>query len=193
MDEEEVLRSWKVESTPRNFEEGVLNGIKLAADELSMSEEELLGGITHFIHGTTLTTNLILTRTGERVGLITSSGFGDTYELARQYRGHEQDPAKVTHLVPLVPRQDIEEVTERIDYAGQVVAPLNEHELMEGITRLLDKGIRSVARVATRRPRRHIRGRPSGLGQRPESRYALPARSEGPIPQSGEGEHRAHG
>ena len=126
LEDGEVLRSWKVQSTPQNFEEGVLNGIELAAEELSLSVQEFLGSTTHFIHGTTVTTNLVLTRSGERVGLITSDGFGDTYELARQYRGHEQDPAKVTHPAPLVPRQDVEEVTERIDYSGRVVAPLNE-------------------------------------------------------------------
>ncbi len=145
LEDSEVLRSWKVQSTPQNFEEGVLNGIELAAEELSLSLHEFLGNITHFIHGTTVTTNLVLTRSGERVGLITSDGFGDTYELARQYRGHEQDPAKVTHPAPLVPRQNIEEVTERIDFSGRVVAPLNDAQLVESVRRLLKKGIRSFA------------------------------------------------
>ncbi len=145
MDDKDVLRSWKVESTPPNFEEGVLTGIKLAAEELETSVEEILRSVSHFVHGTTVTTNLILTRAGEKVGLITSKGFGDTYELARQYRGHEQDPSKVTHPVPLVPRYDIEEVSERIDYAGRIVAPLNQGELSDAIGRLLDKGVHSFA------------------------------------------------
>jgi N-methylhydantoinase A len=139
------LRSWKVSSTPPQFADGVLNGIALAASEMGMSEEELLSSVRHFVHGTTVTTNVVLTRTGSRVGLLTTRGFGDTYRLARQYRGNQQDPALVSHPVPLVPREDIEEITERVDYRGDVVAPIDQRQLDEAIQRLLGKGIRSFA------------------------------------------------
>lgn len=84
------------------------------------------GAVLDHVHGTTVTTNVVLTRSGQRVGLITTRGFGDTYVLARQYRGQEQDPAKTRHPTPLCDPDDIVEVTERIDYGGRVVAPLNE-------------------------------------------------------------------
>jgi N-methylhydantoinase A len=110
-----------------------------------METRELLGSITDFIHGTTVTTNIVVTRSGDRVGLLTTRGFADTYALARQYRGSEQDPAKVTHPVPLVPHDDIAEIEERIDYLGRVVVPVDEAQVEAAVRRLLDRGIRSFA------------------------------------------------
>jgi N-methylhydantoinase A len=140
-----TLTSWKVSSTPPQFADGVLNGVAVAARDLELSEAGLLAGTKHFVHGTTVTTNVVLTRSGARVGLLTTQGFGDTYRLARQYRGNEQDPALVSHPVPLVPREDIEEIAERVDYQGTVVAPIDRRQLEAAVERLLSKGIRSFA------------------------------------------------
>jgi N-methylhydantoinase A len=141
-----ALSRWKVPSTPSSFARGVLDGIETAGRELGMpSSRALLESITDFVHGTTVTTNIVVTRSGDRVGLLTTRGFGDTYALARQYRGSEQDPAKVTHPVPLVPRRDVEEIDERIDYAGRVVLALDEAQVEAAVRRLLDRGIRSFA------------------------------------------------
>ncbi len=144
-DDDGSLRTWKVSSTPPDFADGVLNGIEAAARDLEITESELLRLTAHFVHGTTVTTNVVLTRSGDRVGILTTRGFGDTYRLARQYRGHEQDPSKVSHPTPLVPREDIEEITERIDYTGAVVAPIDEAEVAAAVERLAAKGIRSFA------------------------------------------------
>jgi N-methylhydantoinase A len=139
------VRRWKVPSTPPEFADGVFNGIDVIAHDLEISRRELLGQLEEFAHGTTVTTNIILTRTGERVGILTTRGFGDLYELARQYRGHEQDPAKVSHPVPLVPRADIEEVFERVDFLGRTVLELDRNGLADSVAELLAKGIRSFA------------------------------------------------
>ena len=114
-------RSWKVPSTPPDFEHGVLDGIATVAGDLGLSAGAFLSQLDELVHGTTVTTNIVLTRTGARVGLLTTLGFGDLYELARQYRDSEQDPSRVTHARPLVPRGDIEEVSERVDFQGRVV------------------------------------------------------------------------
>jgi N-methylhydantoinase A len=144
-DETGKRRTWKASSTPPDFGAGVLAALDLAVADLGRSRDELLADVGHFVHGTTVTTNVVLTRTGERVGLITTRGFADTYPLARQYRGQEQDPSKVTHPEPLVTAADTVEVTERVDYAGRVVAALNEEDLKEGVRRLLDDGVRAFA------------------------------------------------
>ncbi|HEV7753935.1 MAG TPA: hydantoinase/oxoprolinase family protein [Baekduia sp.] len=141
----EQVGSWKVPSTPPEFSQGVRDGVAVVARAIGSTPERLLGELDEFVHGTTVTTNIVLTRTGERVGLLTTRGFGDLYEVARQYRGHEQDPATVVHPVPLVPRADIEEVAERIDFRGDVVLPLDLDGLRASVRRLLDKGIRSFA------------------------------------------------
>ncbi|MEV0185342.1 hydantoinase/oxoprolinase family protein [Streptomyces sp. NPDC050625] len=144
-DETGHRRTWKAPSTPPDFGAGVLAALDLAAADLGRDRAELLGETGHFVHGTTVTTNVVLTRTGERVGLITTRGFADTYPLARQYRGQEQDPSKVTHPVPLIGASDTVEVSERVDYAGRVAAPLNEDDLRQGVSRLLGQGVRAFA------------------------------------------------
>jgi len=143
--DEGLLRSFKVPSTPSAFAQGVLDGVALAAEELGINERRLLEDSSDFNPGTTVTTNVVLTRTGERVGLITTRGFRDTYALAREYRGHEQDPAKSSHPEPLAALEDIEEVTERVDYAGRDVVPLDKDEVVAAAERLVAKGIKAIA------------------------------------------------
>jgi N-methylhydantoinase A len=144
-DGEGALRRWKAPSTPPDFESGVFAGIEHAARELGMEPAALLADIDELLHGTTVTTNVILTRAGARVGLLTTRGFGDLYGLARMYRNHERDPSKVTHPVPLVPRADVGEVLERIDYRGRVIVPIDRDGLREEVRAMLARGIRSFA------------------------------------------------
>lgn len=144
-DDDGRLRSWKAPSTPPDFERGVFDGIELAAASLGMSGAELLGRIDEFLHATTVTTNVVLTRAGSRVALLTTRGFGDLYQLARMYRNQERDPSKVTHPVPLVPRSDVAEVLERVDYKGRVVVPIDEEGLREAVRAALAEGIESFA------------------------------------------------
>ena len=139
------LERWKVPSTPPEFSEGVWDGIQTIASARGTTTRDLLGSLDAFVHGTTVTTNIVLTRTGDRVGVLTTRGFGELYEVARQYRGREQDPAEVRHPVPLVPRGQIEEIGERMDYLGQAVVPLDTDGVRRSVRRLLSEGIRSFA------------------------------------------------
>ena len=64
-----TLRLEKVETTPQNPASGVLQGFQKA--------DATLGEIDYFVHGTTLGLNALLTRTGARVAIVTTKGFGD--------------------------------------------------------------------------------------------------------------------
>jgi N-methylhydantoinase A len=129
-------RTAKVPSTPPEFDDGVLDA--LAAADLRADEILLLA------HGTTATTNAVITQTGARTGLITTRGFRDVLELRRHNRGEIYDilwdPPE-----PLVPRQLRLEVTERVNYAGQVIVPLAEDEVTAALERLREEGIESLA------------------------------------------------
>jgi len=50
---------------------------------------ESIGGrpeqIERFVHATTLPTNLVLEQKGARVAFLTTAGFGDLFEISRQY------------------------------------------------------------------------------------------------------------
>lgn len=130
------LRTAKVPSTPPRFDEGVLNA--LASAEIAPSDVDLLA------HGTTATTNAIITKTGARTGLITTEGFRDLLELRRHNRGEIYnilwDPPP-----PLVPRRWRAEATERVDYAGDVVTALDEKGMEDTLSRLRDEGVEALA------------------------------------------------
>jgi N-methylhydantoinase A len=130
------VRTAKVPSTPPHFDEGLLKSIEQVG--VPLSEIGLLA------HGTTVTTNAVITRSGARAGLITTRGFRDVLELRRHNRGELYDllwdPPE-----PLVPRQRRLEVTERLNYAGDVIVSLSEDDVVAAIERLQDYDVQSVA------------------------------------------------
>ncbi len=77
------------------------------------------------LHGTTVATNTLLERRGARVALLTTRGFGDTLWIGRQDRPRIYDwswrPPE-----PLVERDLVFEVDERIGPNGVVIQPLDE-------------------------------------------------------------------
>ncbi len=131
------LRAYKVPSTPRDFSEGVLRGIR-----------EILGenGADSFdvTHSATVATNALLERKGARTALITTRGFRDVLEIGRQARPSLYD-LLADRPTPLVPRDLRLEVTERIDARKQVVRPLEVGEVEEVLDRLTEKNVESVA------------------------------------------------
>ncbi len=75
-------------------------------------------------HGTTVATNVLLERRGATTALVTTEGFADLVEIARQDRPDIYDSA-VDRPTPLVPRARRLEVRERLDAQGSVLVPLD--------------------------------------------------------------------
>jgi 5-oxoprolinase (ATP-hydrolysing) len=82
------------------------------------------GGATVLAHGTTVATNALLERRGARVALMTTAGFADIIEIARQDRPSLYD-LRARRPQPLVPRAWRLEVDERLDATGAVLRPLD--------------------------------------------------------------------
>jgi N-methylhydantoinase A/oxoprolinase/acetone carboxylase beta subunit len=78
------------------------------------------GGPGSLAHGTTLVTNAIVERRGAPVGLITTRGFKDVLEIARQNRSHLYRLDLPAKPEPLVPRHRRLEITERVGPDGTV-------------------------------------------------------------------------
>src|SRR3982751_568096 len=91
--------------------------------------------------GTTVMTNALLERKGARTGLVTTAGFRDLLEIARQIRPHTFDPF-VSKPQPLVPRQLRREVSERIAADGTVITPLDRAGLDDAIETLRKAGVK---------------------------------------------------
>jgi len=110
----------KVSSTPDDPARAVRSA--LAAGRVGVPE--LL------CHGTTVATNALLERSGGRVALVTTRGFADVIEIARQTRPSLYD-ARVDRPEPLVPRELRFEVDGRIDPAGTQIEPVDPDRVPE--------------------------------------------------------------
>ncbi|MBI2371743.1 MAG: hydantoinase/oxoprolinase family protein, partial [Deltaproteobacteria bacterium] len=136
-----------------DFASGVLNAIAEAARDLGQSPQTFLDRVTFLKHGTTVGTNALITRSGSRVGFITTRGFEDTTLVMRaigRVDGLSEDEIKhfayVTKPDPLVPRELIRGVSERVDFRGNVVAPLRLDEAREAIRSLVEEaGVDALA------------------------------------------------
>ncbi len=137
---------YKSSTVPDNPAQGVLDTLVLAADERGVPLERLLADVEVFAHGTTVATNAMLEGRSRRVGLIQTRGFGDTLTIMRGFKatGLEEDDIKrfrtLVKQPAAVPRRLIVEVTERIDYAGRVVCPLDEDDVRGAVRRLQEAG-----------------------------------------------------
>ena len=120
----------KVPSTPEDSSIGVLNGVSKICDSSGIDPSD----IKLVMHGTTVATNAVLTGRGAKVGLITTSGFEDTLQVARSFC-----PGGLGGWVPFVKKPLLAplELTiganERIAADGSVVTGLDEVALRESL------------------------------------------------------------
>ncbi|MEH6590969.1 MAG: hydantoinase/oxoprolinase family protein [Halioglobus sp.] len=127
----------KVPSTPEDSSIGVLNGIARICDESGVDPAL----VSRVMHGTTVATNAVLTGKGAKVGLVTTSGFEDTLQVARSFcpggLGGWVSFVKKPLLAPLELTMGAEE---RIDANGETVRELDEDKLRQDLRVLHAKG-----------------------------------------------------
>ncbi len=132
---EGTLITAKVPSTPQDQSEGVMNAIE--------TSDVRPGAVLALAHGMTVATNALLERRGARTALITTEGFRDVLEIARQNRPALYD---LTHdrPPPLVPRGLRFMVRERMGPDGEV-SPLDEDSLKRVIAAVEEADVQAVA------------------------------------------------
>lgn len=150
-DSGEVITS-KAPSSPPNYTEGVVEGLTLAAQKIGLTLPELCSRLRLVTHGTTVGTNALVQHRGAKVGLLTTKGHEDVIYIMRGSRGYSgRDIRKVVHYSegskpkPIVPRSLIAGISERVDFAGDVIVPLNEAEVVAAIKDLVVKGVEAIA------------------------------------------------
>jgi 5-oxoprolinase (ATP-hydrolysing) len=92
--------------------------------------------------GTTVATNALLERTGERCVLVVTEGFGDALRIAYQNRPRIFD-RRIE--LPALLHERVIEVRERVGARGEVVRPLDEAHAERELGRAYDDGFRAVA------------------------------------------------
>lgn len=131
---------FKTETMPHDVEQGVVNGVAGILKQQNRRADEC----EVFIHGTTLALNAILTRNGAKVGLLATRGFGDVLEVGRlqmpdPFNFYTQKPR------PLVRRNFVREVDERILGNGRVDIPLDVASVEQAVDELVERGAELLA------------------------------------------------
>src|SRR4051794_18375528 len=94
-------------------------------------------------HGMTVATNALLERRGARTALVTTEGFRDILEIARQNRPSLYD-LTLDRPPPLVPRELRFTVRERMGPEGEITA-LDEESLEEAVSAIKKAEVEAVA------------------------------------------------
>ena len=128
---------------PEQYNDAAVAGIRYL---LGLSEDEVIPAerVSSVKMGTTVATNALLERKGEKTALVTTKGFRDALQIAYQNRPRLFD----RHIQrPELLYQSVIEADERISAHGEVLTPLHNAELEQQLRGLFEKGYRSIAIV----------------------------------------------
>ncbi|MBI3965139.1 MAG: hydantoinase/oxoprolinase family protein [Chloroflexi bacterium] len=135
-----AIRMYKLSSTPHDPSEAILGGITAILDENGVGAVD----VAYLGHGTTVATNAVIEGRVARTGLITTRGFRDVIELARQRRPDLYN-LEVDKPTPVVSRDLRREISERLDYEGNEISPVDEAEVRAILADFERAGVDSVA------------------------------------------------
>ncbi len=132
----------KTPSTPLDPSVGLLDGLREAARAAGGAPSD----VSHVLHGSTTATNAVLEHKFEGLGLLVTRGFRHILEIARQLvpdgYGNSFFWVKPPRLVPL---HLVREVTGRLDFEGNELAPLDEAGVIAAVEELVADGVTRLA------------------------------------------------
>ena len=132
---------------PTNHEnptQGIIEGLEQLAQSWDCDLKTLLENTNKISHGTTLALNALLEKKGVKTALFTTEGFRDALELRRSRLDNQWDIRAVTPPV-LVPRRLRLPITQRMDYKGDVITPLDEESVRQACSVCRKNNIKSIA------------------------------------------------
>ncbi len=135
---------YKVLSTPQDPSIATMRGIEEMAAARGLGVSEFLAQVSAIVHGTTVTTNAVLTLRGAKTGLITTQGVRDALEMRRGIR-EEQYNNRYQNVKPVVPRYLRRPVRGRLDYAGRELEPLELEDVRLACELFQEEGVEAVA------------------------------------------------
>lgn len=133
------LHSLKLLTTPDTPGAELLRGLDLLEERHGAKPAD----ITSFVHGTTVGINTIIQRKGAKLALITTERFEDVIELAR-LRMPEAYSLFSRRGAPLVPRDRIFGIRERVLSDGTVEQALDEATVEIAIAKARAKGVEGI-------------------------------------------------
>ncbi|MFZ1035289.1 MAG: hydantoinase/oxoprolinase family protein [Candidatus Acidiferrales bacterium] len=139
----------KSPTTPYDLSVCFTRVIEEGAGALGLKIDELLPAIDMIRYSTTIALNRLIEKKGPRLGLITTEGHEDVILIGRgaQWidgtRVAERRNLSVQRKPdPLIPRDMIVGVKERVDSRGRIIRPLDENDVREKVRYLTSRGAR---------------------------------------------------
>lgn len=137
----------KTPTTHYDLSVGFMRGMRQLSRDAGIDLRDFLGQVGSLRYSTTVGTNALIERTGPKLALITTAGFEDTIYIGRARSWADgagwtegRDLARIQKPAPLVARDMVVGIDERVDWAGKVVAPLDPDEVREKLQLLVDRG-----------------------------------------------------
>jgi len=152
IDQEGNMVQGKALTNYQDFKRGVMASLENAVAKAALSTEEVLRDTVFFGHGTTLGTNAVINRKFGKVGLLTTKGHEDTTIIMRGgARTDGLSEEEIRHQVvcrkptPLIPKDLIKGIAERVDCFGEAVIPLDKKQARQAIDELAAEGVEAIA------------------------------------------------
>jgi N-methylhydantoinase A len=136
-----AMRLLKTPSTPSDQSVGILNGIQQLIEETGVPASE----ISALLHGTTVSTNIVLEEKGAKVGLLVTENFEQVLHLARS-----QTPGPLAGWIimqkpdPLADLELTRGIRERVSARGDVITPLDEVSARKAVRELIELGAEAI-------------------------------------------------
>ncbi len=140
-DDSGAMHFLKTPSTPHDQSIGILTGIEKILAESGMAPADIRG----LLHGTTVSTNIVLEEKGAKVGLLVTENFEQVLHLARS-----QTPGPLAGWITMIKPEPLADlaltrgIAERINARGQVLKPLEEESARAAVRELIDQGVESI-------------------------------------------------
>ena len=141
--EGDILAHKLLSEKPEAYGDAAIQGIR---DLMGLTSPEAIPAeqISSVKMGTTVATNALLERKGERTLLVTTKGFADALEI-----GYQARPRLFERAIkkPQVLYEKVIEAQERVNAQGEVLVPLDLSSLRGPMLEAFDQGIQAVAIV----------------------------------------------
>lgn len=131
---------WKESTTPDDPARGALEGARRVLEKAGATPDQ----VGRVVHATTLFTNALIERKGAKTGLLTTAGFADVLEIARE-RKYELYDLFIEMPKPIVPRPWRREAKERLAPDGRVETALDVEAALAEVADLVKQGVESLA------------------------------------------------
>jgi N-methylhydantoinase A len=142
----------KASSTPPDFHTGFVDSLRSAARRIGITLEQLVTQAHGIYHGCTVGTNALVENRTAKVGVLTTRGHRDVlFTMQGGARLVGMPPEVIAHVAahskpqPLVPKDMVGELDERIAFDGNVIVALDEDRCRAEIKRLRDAGAEAFA------------------------------------------------